>query len=99
ILLGVLPALIFKIPRISKYLKLALSILVCAIICTSGLNTLGLWLAFSSQTKTFWVYLAGRLPFQIIMFGVNATIMNILLATNLMPKLMHLRPSKANSNL
>lgn len=76
VLLGAIPAIVYKVFNFNKTLKLLLSIFLCAVICTSGLNTFALWVMYSSQSgKTFWVYLGARLPFQLVMFAVNGVLL------------------------
>lgn len=50
------------------------SLLGVLLICTSGLNTLATFLAYS-KGKTFWAYLGVRLPTQFIVFAVNGVIL------------------------
>lgn len=64
-------------------IKLIITI-VCAfilvtVICTAGLNTYACYILYTKQTKTFFVYLWGRLPFQLIVSGINVTISSILI--------------------
>lgn len=74
-LLGLIPGLISKIPRLNPYLKIAVAFVIVFFVCTAGFNTLGLWLTYAAGKKTFWVYLAGRLPLQALVLGINAVLM------------------------
>lgn len=77
-LLGLIPALIFKFTNFDKRLQTILSFVLCLIICTAGLNTLALYLAYS-KGQTFFAYLALRIPFQGIVVAINAVIALFLL--------------------
>ncbi len=88
-LLGVIPALAYKLPKVGKLPKLVLSLALCTIVCSSGLNTYALWLMYGANNgKTFWVYLWGRLPFQLINTLVNGALIAILQQTKVMDKLL-----------
>lgn len=52
--------------------------LIVTLICTSGINTLGLWLMYAASKKTFWAYLVARLPYQLINSAVNCLITTIM---------------------
>ena len=60
-------------------IKLFVSILLCLVICTAGLNTLGTYLIYGIGKKTFLVYLGARFPVQCIMAAVNFVIVAALL--------------------
>lgn len=91
-LLGLIPALIWLIPKLKKYDKLLLATITCGVVCTAGLNTYGLWwwLSWSLDgfSKTFWVYWIGRVPFQIIMVVVNFILTFIVLDTKILDKIL-----------
>lgn len=78
-LLGFIPALIFKFSRLNKVANTIISFILMLIICTSGINTLALYLAYS-KGSTFWAYLSLRLPFQVF---VN--ILNLIIVLSLIP--------------
>lgn len=88
-LLGVIPFFVFKLPKLNDWLKMILSFVFCLIICTSGLNTLALWLMYGIGKKTFFVYLWARLPFQLLIVAINCTIMIILKQSNILDKLLN----------
>ena len=69
-------------------MKVALSTILTLIICTCGLNTLGLWLVYGMGKKTFIAYLFARLPFQIMMGAANAflTALIIRVLIHVLPK-------------
>jgi ECF transporter S component (folate family) len=77
-LMGMIPGLVLRKTG-NIYIKVALSAILTLIICTCGLNTLGLWLVYGIGKKTFFAYLFARLPFQIIMCAVNAMITVIIM--------------------
>lgn len=89
-LLGVLPALVWKVTTNTNWhniYKLVLSLMLCGIVCTSGLNTLGLWLMYGNG-KGYCIYLVARLPFQLLMISVNGILLQILLSTKVIDKLL-----------
>lgn len=71
VLIGVIAGLIFKIKKLNPYIKIAVAYAVIFVVCTSGINTFGLWLYYVRGKKTFWVYYAGRAPFQLIIWAIN----------------------------
>lgn len=89
ILLGVIPAIVYRTLPLNRPLKLIVSIFLCAVICTSGLNTFALWVMYSASSgKTFWVYLGARLPFQLVMFAVNGVLLLAIQQSNIIDKLI-----------
>lgn len=86
-LLGLIPALIFKIKGLDLTLKIIIALVLCTVLCTSFLNTFALWF-ISSRAKTFWVYLGGRLPFQLINTFYNGVIILALVKTNAIGKFL-----------
>lgn len=76
-LLGLIPGVVFKLLKTNDYVKLALSALLCLVICTAGLNTLALYLMFGAG-KTYWGYLSVRLPFQLAVLAINLAAMIII---------------------
>ncbi|MGN1040612.1 MAG: hypothetical protein ACI4QL_04205, partial [Candidatus Fimimonas sp.] len=71
-----------------RRINLLVSLLLCTVICTCGLNTYALWLMFGAKSgKTFWVYLWGRLPFQLLNTVVNGVIICILQESRVIEKL------------
>lgn len=91
-LLGLIPALIWMIPKLKKYDKLLLATITCGVVCTAGLNTYGLWwwLSWSLDgfSKTFWIYWLARVPFQIIMVVVNFILTFIVIDTKVLDKIL-----------
>lgn len=71
VLLAVIPAIAFKFLKAPTVAKLIFSLILTTLICTCGINTVALWLMYGIGKKTFWVYLWGRLPFQLLMVLVN----------------------------
>ncbi len=73
-LLGFIPGMVFKYLKLNDYLKLIVSMLLCLIICTAGINTYALFLTFS-KGKSFWAYLGVRLPFQSAVAVMNLAVL------------------------
>ncbi len=86
-LLGLIPALIFKIKNLDLTVKLIIALVICTVVCTSFLNTYALWVMYSSSSKTFWVYLGGRLPFQLVNTFYNGVIVFALLKSKALDRL------------
>ena len=59
-------------------ITLLIAYILVTIICTAGINTVACYVLYSNGTKTFFVYLFGRLPFQLISTGINVIISSIL---------------------
>lgn len=68
---GFIPGALFDYFKGNVYLKAAISFILTLIICTCGLNTLGLYLVYGLGKKTFWAYLIVRLPWQAIVAAGN----------------------------
>ncbi len=77
--------------RLERNLLLWLNLIAILFVCTSGLNTLALFLAYS-KGKTFWVYLWGRLPFQFLTLFANGLMITAI--TNIPPIRMLLDPNR-----
>ena len=91
-LLGFVPGVIFKYTKIKNNdIKLLISIAVCLVVCTAGLNTLGTYLIYGIGKKTFWVYLGSRLPVQCIMAAVNFVIIGALLKVKPLVKILSIK--------
>jgi len=88
-LLGFIPGAIFKYLKIkSNEVKLLLSIGLCLVICTAGLNTLGTFLLYAVGKKTFFVYLAARLPVQLLVAAISFVILGVLLRVKPLEKIL-----------
>ncbi len=70
-LIGVIAGLIFMIPKANPYVKICLAYVIIFVVCTSMINTYGLWLYYVRGKKTFWAYYTARVPFQLIIWGIN----------------------------
>ena len=89
-LLGVIPGLVFKYFKIkSDTVKLLVSIYLCLLICTCGLNTLATYLAYS-KGKTFAAYLAVRVPVQLLVAAINFVIIGALQKVKPLTKMLTL---------
>ena len=60
----------FNYPKTNS-IKILCTFLIVTLICTCGLNTLGLWLMYAATKKTFFAYLIVRLPWQFINSIIN----------------------------
>lgn len=74
-LIGLIPGLIFKIKKVNPYILMAISIVLVFIICTAGLNTLAIFLAYFKGKKTFFAYLGGRVGMQAIVIAINTVLL------------------------
>ena len=71
-LVGMIAGLLYRIPRLNPYLKIVLSFVLTTLICTCFINTLTLWWTYSRASgKSFWVYLGGRVPLQLVNTVIN----------------------------
>lgn len=84
--MGFIPGVIFERSTRNAYLLTAISAVTSLIICTSGLNTFGLWLMFGMGKKSFFVYLWARLPFQLAVAAGNAALCCLLV--KIMPRIL-----------
>lgn len=85
-MMGFIPGFIFENFRGNKYLLLSISAVLTLIICTSGLNTFGLWLIYGLGKKSFWTYLWVRFPWQVVVAVGNAILCGVLAI--LLPKIL-----------
>ena len=91
-LLGLIPGIIFKVMKTKiTEVKLVVSILLCLVICTAGLNTLGTFLLYAVGKKTFFVYLGARLPVQCLMAAINFVIIGALLRVKPLVKVLSIK--------
>lgn len=70
-LIGVIAGSVFKIKKIHPIWKIIIGYAIIFVVCTSCINTFGLWLYYIRGKKTFWVYYIGRVPFQLIIWAIN----------------------------
>lgn len=91
-LLGFIPGIVFKFVK-TKYtmLKLLVSIVLCLLICTAGLNTLGTFLLYAVGKKTFFVYLGARFPVQCLMATINFVVIGALLKVKPLTKILTIK--------
>ncbi|MEG1923730.1 MAG: folate family ECF transporter S component [Clostridia bacterium] len=99
-LIGVIPGILFylfnkknnenKRPILKRNILLWISLVFVLIICTSGINTLTLWMTYS-KGKTFWVYLGARLPTQLFVLLINGILLSILTSTPIIHKALTLQ--------
>ena len=97
-LIGTIPAVLYKFNPNRRLLNLVIALVACSVVCTAGLNTYALWLMYGAANgKTFWVYLGGRLPFQLLNTVVNGVIIGVLQQTKALDRLfarLQLTPNK-----
>ncbi len=87
-LIAVIPAILYKFFPKHRRLNLCLALLLCTIVCTSGLNTYAMWLMYGAKNgDTFWVYLGGRLPFQLLNTVANGIIVGVLQESRVIDRL------------
>jgi len=100
-LIGTIPAILYKVMPKKRFLDLVISLALCSVVCTAGLNTYALWLMYGAKNgKTFWVYLGGRLPFQLLNTLVNGIIIGVLQQSKVFDKLfarLELKQLKADT--
>lgn len=77
-LIGLIPGLLFRLKKADPKILLTLSFVLIFFICTCGLNLYGLYITYAIGKKTFWVYLAGRVPLQAVIVVINFIIMMFL---------------------
>lgn len=70
-LIGLIPGVIVPYIRCNFVARLILSFVLCALICTLGINAYGTFLFVASKYTSYWVYLVTRLP-QLAVVLVNA---------------------------
>lgn len=78
-LLGLIPGLIMTHVKGNFYAKAVLSFALCLLVCTAGVNTLAIYLYYSSRSVSFFSYMLSRLPAQGTVMAVNC-VLGILLA-------------------
>lgn len=71
ILLGVIPGLVHKIPKLPAIVKILIAYAIVFVVCMCGVNTFGIWFYYIRGAKTYFVYLAGRIATQSIIMAIN----------------------------
>lgn len=95
-LAAVIPALFYRFFPQHRRLNLAISLLLTTAVCTCGLNTYALWLMYGAKNgKTFWVYLWGRLPFQLLNTTINGIVIGALQESRAIDRLFEMSAKKA----
>ncbi len=74
-MIGGITGLIFKFSKLHPLLNLIISIITVFVVATLGVNTYALYVVYAQGSKTFWVYLLGRIPTQSVVYAVNGTIL------------------------
>lgn len=75
---GFIPGLLFKIKKIHPFIKIGISLALVYLICTVVLNSIAIYAVYIKGKKTFFAFLAGRLPAQTIVFLFNAVLIYLL---------------------
>lgn len=87
-LIGTIAGVVYKLFPKHRFAALLISLAACTVVCTAGLNTYALWVLFGAKNgKTFWVYLWGRLPFQLLNTFVNGAMIALLQQSRVLDKL------------
>lgn len=68
---GLIPGVLFDYFNGNGYVKTVISFAFSLVVCTSGINTLALYLVYGLGRKTFWAYLIVRLPWQVLVAAGN----------------------------
>lgn len=76
-LMGFIPGVICRYLKLNIYIKIGISLVAVLLICSMGINTYGLFTVLG-RGRTFWVYLAARMPMQSIIFAVNSVLIYVL---------------------
>ena len=92
LLIGVIPAILWKLP-FKTWAKLALSFVICLVVCTAFLNCLGIYL-FINSSKGFFAFVLGRMIFQGPVALANVILVFLLVKSKLIDKLI----AKTNVN-
>lgn len=71
VLLGVIPGLVHKIPKLPPVVKILIAYAIVFVVCMCGVNTFGIWFYYIRGAKTYFVYLAGRIATQSIIMAIN----------------------------
>ena len=71
VLLGVIPGLVHKIPKLPPIVKILIAYAIVFVVCMCGVNTFGIWFYYIRGAKTYFVYLAGRIATQSIIMAIN----------------------------
>ncbi len=74
-MIGLITGLIFKFSKLHPMANLIISIVIVFVVATLGINTYALYVVYAQGSKTFWVYLIGRLPTQSLVYVVNGIIL------------------------
>ena len=69
-LMGAIPGLVRYLP-VSRRWHIAISYVAVYVICSAGINTFTLWLAYASTKKTFWVYFLAKMPVSLANMAAN----------------------------
>lgn len=76
--LGFIPGIVMTYIKSNFYFKVILSFIICSLVCTAGLNTLGIYLYYSSRSVPFFAYMIARFPLQLPVMAVNCVLAIVL---------------------
>ena len=76
--LGLIPGIVMTYIKSNFYFKVILSFIICSLVCTAGLNTLGIYLYYSSRSVPFFAYMIARFPLQLPVMAVNCVLAIVL---------------------
>ena len=86
-LMGLIPGIVYAVGKKSKRLNLVISLVSVFLVCSIGINSYAVWTFVSGKYATYWVYLAARLPLQLLIAVINGAILAILQETSALDKL------------
>ncbi len=78
-LMGFIAGCVFRIPKLHTVIKLIISLILAYIICSCFINTFATWFYYTPMSKTFWVFLVGRLPSSAINLAANTVVLFVLI--------------------
>ena len=98
ILVGLLPGILQLLSRKIKVKKevyaplwTAISFVLTFIVVTAFWNTFALWFTYARQSRTYWVYMAARLPLQTLVWAVNMGLSLVLYP--IVSRVLHVEPT------
>ena len=97
ILVGLLPGLMQLMAKVVRVpakwyapLWIVASYLVVYIVVTVFWNTFALWFSFARSAKSYWVYMAGRVPMQTVVWAINMALTFALYPV--VSRVLHIQP-------
>ena len=97
VLVGLLPGLIQLLSKVVRVpaklyapLWIVLSYVAVYAVVTVFWNTFALWFSFARSSKSYWVYMAGRVPMQTVVWAINMALTFVLYP--IASRVLHIRP-------